>query len=54
MLPRIEKPIPKKKSGCKIRIKKTADGKIVEREISENCTPQQIKALIDSEKRDEE
>ena len=50
MLPKIEKQVVKKekRNACKIRIKKSADGKVIEREISEGCTPQQIKALIES------
>ena len=45
---------PKREEGCKIRIKKSADGKTIIREISQGCNPTQIKALMESRDSDVE
>ena len=43
--PRQQPTRPEKKEGCKIRIKKSKDGRAIDKEISSACTPKQIEAL---------
>jgi hypothetical protein len=56
MLPPIkrQKPEPKKDGKCKIRVRKSQDGRVIDREISPECTNPQIKALLESKKLEEE
>lgn len=48
--PKVQPKIKEEKKGkCRIRIRKSQDGRTVDREISPECTDKQIKALLDSE-----